>query len=91
MREIKTYKGQSLTDIAIQEYGDVSGVEYLIEDNGIGLSDWLAPGTLIKIRETAINQLVIDSLKQKKIKVNNDNEQLHGLELWAIDINFQIL
>ena len=90
MKQIKTYKGQSLTDIAVQEYGDISGIELLMEDNEIGLCDFIAPSSLLNIRDTQINKLVVEGLQNRNIKPNNDVSELHGLELWAIEVNFQI-
>lgn len=52
MKRIETTLGQSLSDIATQEYGGVEGVFALLIDNEeVGdISDVLAPGTVIKIR-----------------------------------------
>jgi hypothetical protein len=53
-REIVVKKGQSLTDISIQEYGNIEGVFALMVDNTIKLnamSDVLVAGTILRIRK----------------------------------------
>lgn len=53
-REIVVIKGQSLTDISIQEYGNVEGVFALMVDNSQKLnamSDVLKAGTVLRIRK----------------------------------------
>lgn len=72
MKSIHTTLGQSLSDVAVQEYGAYEGVFALLIDNeAIGdLSDVLGPGTPLNIRE-------------EKLKLNNENitiKQMMDLE-----------
>lgn len=90
MKTVKTYPGQSLIDIAVQEYGDIAGVEYIIEDNNIGISDYLSPGTELVIREDPINQTVIDELINRNFSPNCAADEISGIGSWAIGVNFQI-
>ena len=90
MKQVKTHKGQSLIDIAIQEYGDISGVELLLEDNDPGLCDYIPAGTTLEIRETVTNPLVKAALEAKKIQPNSSVTELHGIGQWAIEVNFEI-
>lgn len=53
-REIVVKKGQSLTDISVQEYGNVEGVFALMVDNTMKLnamSDVLTANTILRIRK----------------------------------------
>lgn len=47
---------QTLSDIAIQVYGDIRGVGALAEANGIGMTDDLEPGTVLKCPETVYDR-----------------------------------
>lgn len=72
MKSIHTTLGQSLADVAVQEYGAVEGVFALLIDNEVigDLSDVLEPGTALNIRN-------------EKMKLNNDNltiKQMMDLE-----------
>jgi len=54
---------QSIWDIAIQEYGDASGVKQLMIDNPfLGFTQSLQPGTKLKITGSVINQNVVNYL-----------------------------
>ncbi len=55
--------GQSIIDIALQKYGDASGMFDIIVDNNIGLAENLTPGTILKIREKVKNKKVTDFFK----------------------------
>lgn len=44
MRQILTVKGQTLSDIAVQEYGNVEGVFQLIADNNLAGMNELPSG-----------------------------------------------
>lgn len=58
-------EGQSAFDIAIQEYGSIEGIAWLLEDNqdiGLNLNSNIRPGTELIIRNAVINQAVVDKL-----------------------------
>ena len=42
---------QTLSDIAVQVYGDIRGIEALMEANGISATDSLTPGTVLECPE----------------------------------------
>ena len=51
MKLIKVRYGQTIEDISIQEYGSLSGVRFLLEDNpSISLDTLLFPGQELNIR-----------------------------------------
>lgn len=59
MRIILTRIGQTLFDIALQRYGDMSGIAFLIEDNpDLDLAVELEAATPINIRETVVNKTI---------------------------------
>ena len=47
---------QTLSDIAIQVYGDIRGIASLMEANGISATDELQPGTLLECPETVYDR-----------------------------------
>ena len=64
-------EGQTLLDIAIQKYGSIEGIAFLLEDNPgiIEVTDSLISGTMLNIRDDSyiIDQTVVDYLKEKSI------------------------
>src|SRR6185312_3198498 len=62
---ITTKYNQSIWDLAMQEYGDSAGVEYLITDNPntINFNDSIPVGTKILISKPPINKAIVDYLK----------------------------
>lgn len=61
MKTITVKFGQSVFDIALEYYGHVKGIRYLIEDNeGLDLSVALVNNQKLKIREgSIINQPIV--------------------------------
>lgn len=71
MKEIIVNINQSLSDIAVQEYGSTDGQMQLILDNPgkCNFYDPIPVGTKLKIDETkVINRVVVDYMKKKNIK-----------------------
>jgi hypothetical protein len=58
-------EGQTLIDLAIQEYGCIEGVAYLCEDNNFSLDETLNPAQKVKIRD------VIPNINGSNIEVLN--------------------
>lgn len=80
IKQITVLPGQSIWDIAVQEYGSPSGVAALITDNLelLDLSATPVPGTKIKIDSTKIiNNDVVAILTAKGIKPANAIEILN--------------
>jgi hypothetical protein len=71
---INTEVGQSIWDIAVQEYGDVSAVWLLLQDNEIiaDLNTILPPGTELIIRQNPIvaDAELMNFFRNNKIVVN---------------------
>ena len=71
MKLIKVRFGQTIEDIAIQEYGSLSGVRFLLEDNpSISLDTLLFPGQELSIRIVELTDSevqMVNYLKQNKL------------------------
>ncbi len=68
---ITVLPGQSLWDIAVQEYGDASGAGQIIADNlgVVNFADQLSSGLRLKIDpDKVLNKDVVNILKERNIK-----------------------
>ena len=73
MEIIKSHNNQTLFDIAIQYYGHIEGVSWLLEDNPeINIGDEF---TEIRIRDEYINKDIVQYLKQKNINIATKTKQ----------------
>lgn len=59
--------GQTLADIAIQEYGDLSAVFLLAEENDISPSDNLTAGTVLLLPDVVVNKEMQDYCKNNGV------------------------
>ena len=91
MRIIKVKKDQSLFDIALQEYGHIEGVYFLVEDNSslIGITDTLHGGDELSIRETKINRPMKDFLTPYELATAKDATG-EGIGYWTIGKDFSV-
>lgn len=72
--DIIVEKGQSLIDIAVQEYGSIYSVNQLLADNQLALNSTLSSGQKLKIRTTTKlkdRSKVREQFKQLNTKINN--------------------
>lgn len=90
MRTVTVKSGQSIWDIALQEHGSVAAVDWITEDNNIGLCDYIPPATKLAVREEVIDKQIVDYYKNRNIELSSEAEKLHGIGQWAIEINFEI-
>lgn len=58
---------QTLSDLAIQEYGDIAGVFFLAKENNISPTDKLIPGMVIKVPDIVINKEMQDYCKKNNV------------------------
>lgn len=66
--KIRVKELQTIWDIALQEYGSVSGVKQLMDDNPeINFQTLLQPGQIIKIISEPVNKDVRDFYKNNNI------------------------
>ncbi len=91
MRTIKVKKDQSLADIAIQEYGHVEGIFFLVEDNLklIGITDNVFAGDDLLIRDEIINNQMQTFLVDYDIATVKGTRG-EGVGYWRINKDFVI-
>jgi hypothetical protein len=89
MRSIEVKIDQSLADIAIQEYGDISGLVYLVQDNPnlLGITDNIYEGDTLLIREIPINKPMVDYLRPFEIATVKGARGT-GVNYWAVEVDF---
>ncbi|MBL7954442.1 MAG: hypothetical protein JNJ91_05350 [Flavobacteriales bacterium] len=63
--------GQSLEDIALQEYGSIDGVREVVMDNEDvfvdGFNTRLLPGTTLVVRDVPLNRVVYSTMRKLRI------------------------
>lgn len=86
---IKVKIDQTLMDIALQEYGDIDGVFWLVQDNTdlIGITDTLQEGQSLIIREEKIKPKMVEVLKSANIATAG-KARGEGIGYWVIGIDF---
>ena len=91
MRIIKVRKNQSVFDIALQEYGNIGGAFFIVEDNNLGgVTDNLHEGKMLKIKEIqGKDKRIRDFLSTEKITTVKGVEGT-GIGYWEINRNFII-
>lgn len=91
MRIIKAKIHQTLADIALQEYGDLEGVYWLVEDNDhlIGITDNLSIGEELMIRNDVINSQMVSYLRSYTI-ATAAKAQGEGIGYWKIENDFKV-
>lgn len=61
MKRITVQPRQTIFDIAIQYYGDVEGIDFLLLDNpSLSLNDSLSYGEKLNIRDEVKNQTIVN-------------------------------
>lgn len=95
MPEVRTKYNQSLLDIAIQEYGDLTMAMNIALENNISITAKLTVGSILRIPNIPSNAPEIQSYYQRKklIPANDLSEATlspapSGIDYWAIGINF---
>ena len=64
---ITALQNQSLFDIALQEYGDIEGLFFLMKANRLSLHTTIKAGDVIKITERPINKWLVKYYKENGI------------------------
>ena len=59
---------QTLSDIALQVYGDIRGVSALAEANNISITDTLTPGTELECPETVYDKVLQDYVRKRDLR-----------------------
>jgi len=95
---VETIKaGQSLFDMALQIYGDLSGLKELAGDNKLNLTQDISAGQILKSRPNLKNRYVVAFFKDRKYKPASgltpaESEELkpEGIGYWAIEYDFEV-
>lgn len=67
--KITVGQGQTIYDIAIQEYGSIDGVDLLLKDNpSLDMATMLAPGSILHIKSEPIDKAIVDHYKINDIR-----------------------
>lgn len=90
MKKIVVKNKQSLFDIAIQEYGNVEAVFWIIEDN-----DWIhspvdiiEAGDELNIREQSMNFTTKEYLKNYEVVSGGKSTHPEGVGFWRVEKDF---
>lgn len=67
MRKVRVGNNQSIYDIAVQEYGSLDAVSFLMSDNHIGVTGKLVPGTLLMVRDTPLDAVTVRQLRARGV------------------------
>ncbi len=91
MQTIEVKKDQSLADIALQQYGHVEGVFFLVEDNTelIGITDNTYEGDQLIIREENLNSPMQTFLSDYNIATAK-GARGEGIGYWNVGQNFKV-
>lgn len=58
---------QTVSDIAIQVYGDLRAAPLIAQTNEVSLTDDLAPGTLLECPDVVYDQYIQDYVRSEKV------------------------
>ena len=93
--DVTAEPSQNMFDLAVQVYGDLSGVFNLAKDNGKEMTGELTAGEVLKSRKEVANKLIVDFYKGRNIKPatglspEESNElKPEGIDFWAIEYDF---
>lgn len=64
---------QTLSDIAIQEYGDTRAVVLLAQTNAIGITDTLVPGSILEAPEAVYDRAMAEYCRLNKVSPATSN------------------
>lgn len=91
MRSITVKINQSLFDIALEQYGSIEGVYWLVEDNELltGITDNVFPTDTLLIRDEVINNKAQKYLSDYDITTVEDARG-SGIGYMRIGIDFKV-
>jgi hypothetical protein len=87
MRSITAKYGQSLFDIALEYYGNIQGVFWLVEDNELnGITDNVFEGDPLLIRDEILNNNIVEALKVYSVATIFDiEERAEGIDYMIVE------
>lgn len=66
--EVVVRDGQTLADVAIQEYGALEAVVQLAADNGLSVSDVPQTGTVLRLHEKTYSRIMRDFCRARGVQ-----------------------
>lgn len=92
MRSIEVKYGQSLFDIALQYYGSIEAVFWIVEDNNLnGIVDNVFEGDLLQIRDTVMNKQIVTELSKVTVAtIYNESDRASGIGYMQVERDFDI-
>ena len=89
MNEVAVKRDQSLFDVALQEYGDIEGVFWLVQDNPalMGITDTLRDEQVLKVRLRTLGLQIQRFLKGQDLATAR-GALGEGIGYWAIGQDF---
>ncbi|MEZ7706697.1 hypothetical protein O3680_12955 [Prevotella melaninogenica] len=81
--EVEVKDGQTLADIAIQEYGSLEALPALAAANGIGMAETLAAGSRLQLPDVSFNRLIQQVLQGKRC-VSSNREGYDGCQVKGV-------
>lgn len=95
MHSVTVLHNQSLLDISLQVYGNLSGMFLLAKLNNLAITDNLNPGDVLMLPELETSDVnIVTYYSNKSIKPANAINQAtlspgpSGIDYWAIGVNF---
>lgn len=91
--KVTVLQDQSLWDIAIQTTGDVSGIFAIAELNDLEITEQLKPGQILIVPDRAENDRVVKIYKADKLIPATEIDRnfiVEGIEIWGIEIDFEV-
>jgi hypothetical protein len=78
MAEYRVRYGQTIFDVAVQNYGHIEGIAFLIQDNvGVTLNTTLVSGEILSINTSkVIDSGKVNYLKDNKVVIANYDEEV---------------
>lgn len=92
MRNIEVKYGQSLFDIALQYYGSIEAVFWIVEDNNLnGIVDNVYEGDTLQIRDTVMNKQIVTELSKVAVAtIYNESDRASGIGYMQVERDFDI-
>ncbi len=92
MNKIVAKHKQSLFDIAIEQYGSMEAVEWLVEDNESlnSIIDTVYAGDVFLIRDAVMNKPVQKELEYHEVVSGGIETHPEGVGFWGIERDFII-
>jgi hypothetical protein len=92
IKEVTVKYDQTVMDIAIQEYGKVEAVRWIVDDNADIYSavDIIRAGEKLLLRDDVMHEPVRNELRQHEIVTGSIDSRPEGIGYWRLENDFII-